>query len=392
MDILISQDFFPKVGGAHLWLYEVYRRWPRPVKLATVSYNLSSDDAQKQHDIDQVDHGQIEIFRNNPLIDKIDIFDLRCIRNLSQIIRNVRNIADRSAATLHCLRAFPEGFVGLLAKATRPPRSRLITYAHGEEILVAQTSRQLSMMTRLVYSASDLIIANSQNTAGMVKRVCPNAKVVCIHPGVDVQAFNRSRAELTEKRLTWGWHSDTVVISTIARMEPRKNHSMVMRALSELREEGLSIGYVCGTDGQEKEKLSNMATELSLQSWVRFTGTISDEDKILTYGASDIFAMPSIRHGEMIEGFGIVFLEAAAAGIPTISGNVGGQPEAVIHGITGYVVDGENVEEVKTAMRRLASDTCLRQKMGNEGRRWALQNDWEEVTKKTYAAVRGALS
>lgn len=84
----------------------------------------------------------------------------------------------------------------------------------------------------------------------------------------------------------------------------------------------------------------------------------------------------------MIEGFGIVFLEAAAAGIPSIAGNAGGQPEAVLHGCTGLVIDGANLAELKQAIRLLAEDVKLREYLGANGRKWAAENDWRSVAQK----------
>ena len=189
------------------------------------------------------------------------------------------------------------------------------------------------------------------------------------------------------KRAAWGWPPGTVVLTTIARMEPRKNHASVLRAMSALRLQGYPLAYVIGSTGEELPKLEALVKELDLSGWVRFTGRLSDYERVLTFASADIHIMPSIQAGSMIEGFGIVFIEAAAAGIPSISGKVGGQQEAVIDAVTGYVVDGEAVEEVKRAMMRLSSDVGLRQRMGAEGRKWALRNDWEEVAKKTYIAV-----
>jgi phosphatidylinositol alpha-1,6-mannosyltransferase len=171
-------------------------------------------------------------------------------------------------------------------------------------------------------------------------------------------------------------------------MEQRKNHATVVKAIGELRGDGLPVAYVCGSDGEERDQLLRLAKQLGLQQWVRFTGTVSDEEKLLTYRASDIYAMPSIQCGEMIEGFGIVFVEAAASGIPSISGNVGGQAEAVLDGRTGLVVDGESLTQVKEAIRALVTDGSVRERMGKEGRRWAAEHDWDKVVEKTWRAIQ----
>ncbi len=302
----------------------------------------------------------------------------------------ISKIAGNAFTYLHCCRAVPEGFTGLLFKRLRPGSSTLVTYAHGEEILVARTSRQLKFMAWLAYSGSDFIIANSENTKNLVKKMCPRAKVVCIHPGVDSAAFAQAKADRGAYRLQCEWPVETIVVSTMARMEARKNHAAVIKAIKDLRQEGLPLAYVCGGDGEDRHKLIALVRDIGLQDWVRFTGTINDQEKKAIYAASDIYAMPSVQCGPMIEGFGIAFLEAAAAGVPSICGNTGGQPEAVLHGITGLVVNGTILEDVKNAIRVLAENEVLRAQMGREGVKWALEHDWAKVVEKTFSAI-GAL-
>ncbi|MGI0014113.1 MAG: glycosyltransferase family 4 protein, partial [Nitrososphaera sp.] len=155
--------------------------------------------------------------------------------------------------------------------------------------------------------------------------------------------------------------------------------------------EGLPVRYVCGGDGQERRRLTALVNDLDLQDWVRLPGAVSDQEKKLIYGASHIYAMPSIQVGEMIEGFGIAFLEAAAAGIPSICGDSGGQSEAVIHGKTGFVVDAASLSGVYQAIKNLVQDAELRAVMGREGKRWAAEHDWTKVVERTRAAIDGAL-
>jgi phosphatidylinositol alpha-1,6-mannosyltransferase len=103
----------------------------------------------------------------------------------------------------------------------------------------------------------------------------------------------------------------------------------------------------------------------------------------------DVFAMPSRSRlfGLEVEGLGIVYLEASACGLPVIGGASGGAPDAVRHGITGYVVDGNNVEEIAARAIELLQDSDLRARMGNSGRQWVVDEwrwqIWSEKFNKT---------
>jgi phosphatidylinositol alpha-1,6-mannosyltransferase len=392
MDILISHDFLPKIGGAHMWLHEVYRRWATPVRVLTTRDDTDSDEARRQRGFDANNDGSLQIFRRAAPLDDINLLNWRCLTSFRAQLGEIARLRDDRITSLHTLRAFPEGFLGLLYKRVHPLRTRLVTYAHGEEILVAQTSRQLGLIAKWVYAGSDLIIANSENTKRMVLALCPRARVVCIHPGVDASAFALPAAEVAAFRSQWRWPAEAIAVATVARMEPRKNHASVIRAICELRRQGLPLTYVCAGDGQERESLVALTRECALEPWVRFPGAVTERDKRLIFAACDIHAMPSVRAGPMIEGFGIVFLEAAAAGKPSVCGNTGGQAEAVQDGMTGLVVDGSDHSQLIDAMGRLARDPEIRTRMGEAGRRWAAQNEWVRVRQRIVAEIGRAQS
>lgn len=383
MDIVVTYDCLPKIGGAHTWLYEVYRRWASCVPFYTTMYSRDAATADEERAFDAGDHGSVRILRSAHGIEKLNLLDVKCLRQFAHNVISLRRIAGRDNIRLHSLRAFPEGFTAYLYSKLSLRATKLITYAHGEEIMISKTSRQLGFMTKRVYAASDLIIVNSENTRELVRSICPDAPIVCIHPGVESTAFKMPDQEVAACRQEWGWPVGTVVLCTVARMEARKNHVAVIRAVATLREEGLPVAYVCGGDGPERAGLERLARSLGMGGWVSFTGAVSERSKRLILAAADIHIMPSIRVGAMIEGFGIVFLEAAAAGKPSICGRSGGQAEAVQDGVTGIVVDGQDDSQICFALRRLAGDPGMRQSMGEAGLAWAAQNDWSIVTRIT---------
>ena len=127
--------------------------------------------------------------------------------------------------------------------------------------------------------------------------------------------------------------------------------------------------YVIVGDGDERNSLEGLVNQLGVREHVRFSGVVDDRELPNYYHAADVFIHPNRIEGGEFEGFGIVFLEAAAASLPTIGGSTGGVPEAVEAGVTGLLVSGTNVDELAAAIRTLAASESLRRRMGEAGRR-----------------------
>ena len=386
-DLVISFDFPPEIGGAHKWLYEVYRRWPTSVDVLTHGYSQDKSAAENACAFDSAAHGSLRIIRKVRRYGELSLRNPRFYLALLQCRRRAQETGESSSLRLHALRAFPEGFAGYFVQRTRRASTELITYAHGEELLVAGSSRELMQMTRVAYGNSSLVIANSENTRRAVLEIAPGVRTEVIHPGVECSSFAFHADAATRKRTEYGWPAGTPIVLTLGRMEPRKNHAGVMRAMGRLHRKGLQIGFVCAGDGPERPALVALAESEGIVPWVRFPGAVAEREKDVVFEAADIFAMPSVRVNSMIEGFGIVFLEAAAAGLPVICGNSGGQPEAVQDGVTGRVIDGTDVESIAMAIEELVINHDGRAKMGEAARQWARRHEWSAVVSATLAAI-----
>lgn len=388
-DLLLSSDFYPMIGGAHHWLYNVYSRWPSPVTVFAGSQltNNDTDAIEQQRAFDAGDHGSLLLRRIELWFPDINIFNFAFWRRLIAAVRLISAETGRSQATLHCLRAFPDGILGLAWKALAPRRRQIVTFAHGEEISIAWSSRQLKILSYWVYKASALVITNSLNTEALVHSLSPSAKTAVIHPGVTLIDFAFPTEELEHGRAVYGFAHDDVVLVTVGRMEVRKNHANVLKAMRRLLDSGLQLKYLIVGGGGEEQTLRALVKNLQLEQAVRFTGFLPDQGRSLAMALADIHIMPSIHHGQMFEGFGIVFIEAAAAGIPSIAGNTGGQTEAVLHGKTGLVIDGTKVDAIVGAIKQLAENSGLRREMGDAGRQWAAAHEWQSVAVKIFQEI-----
>lgn len=382
-EIVVSYDAPPAIGGAHQWLYEVYRRWAAPVTLLARPAVGDADEIARVRAFDAAPHGAVRFERTLVPVPPLSLTGVAGWRAMASHLRSIRRVAAPGAPVrVHARCVVPDGLVGALHKQLYRSTT-LVTYAHGEEVTVFRSSRLLSWLASYTYRASDLVIANCENTRRVVSELCPEARIAVVHPGVDPSQYACSQDDVRATRRGFGWPEGTFVLATVARMEARKNQAGVIRAVARLRSEGRPVAYVCAGGGPEKERLQALARELGVADLVRFPGVVSDREKALTFAACDVHVMASVDAEGTFEGFGMVFIEAAAAGVPSIAGATGGQREAVLEEITGLVVDGNDADGLAAAIRRLVDDPALRARMGQEGRRWAMEHDWSAVVEQT---------
>ena len=131
--------------------------------------------------------------------------------------------------------------------------------------------------------------------------------------------------------------------------------------------------------------LKEVVREVGMESNVIFAGSIPGEELGGYYSCCDIFVMPNRQIGEDIEGFGMVYLEAGAVAKPVIGGKSGGTDDAVVDGVTGVLVDGNNVKEIVGAVVSLLGSPEKAEKMGENGRRRVEEEfSWDTVYQKTW--------
>jgi phosphatidylinositol alpha-1,6-mannosyltransferase len=186
--------------------------------------------------------------------------------------------------------------------------------------------------------------------------------------GVDTSLF-RPGAGGAEVRRRHGL-SDRPVVVCVSRLVPRKGQDVLIRAMPAIRRRVPEAALLCVGGGPYLSTLQRLARENDVD--VVFTGSVPWAELPAHYAAGDVFAMPcrNRRGGLEVEGLGIVYLEAAATGLPVVAGDSGGAPDAVLDGETGVVVDGRDVERVAREVTALLNDPATAAKMGARGRAW----------------------
>ena len=181
------------------------------------------------------------------------------------------------------------------------------------------------------------------------------------------------------------------VLTTLARLEPRKGVDCVLRALPALREKHPSVVYLIAGAGADLARLQSLAGQLGVADRALFLGEVVDISKkaaLLT--RTDVYAMPSRRVGASVEGFGIAYVEAAWYGAPSLAGNDGGSADAVVHEQTGLICDGADDGAVRDALSRLLDDRDLRVKLGAAAAAQArATSTWASVLPRYLAALVG---
>jgi phosphatidylinositol alpha-1,6-mannosyltransferase len=202
--------------------------------------------------------------------------------------------------------------------------------------------------------------------------------------GVNINRF-RCR-DVQEKSGDWK------MLCTVARLDLHKGHDRVLEALALLKRKGLTPRYVIAGEGDEMQRLKNVTSSLGLTGQVEFLGFVPDEQLPSLYAHSDIYVMPSREipgRLDLIEGFGISFLEASACGIPVVAGRSGGVSDAVKDGESGFLVDPDSSEDIARACETLLKDENLARKMGLNGRRWVEREmTWDHVAQRMIEVMK----
>ncbi|QGQ99565.1 glycosyltransferase family 1 protein [Paenibacillus psychroresistens] len=257
------------------------------------------------------------------------------------------------------------GLIGLIMQKLFGHKYVIST--HGMDMLQFRRFWGLNFMTKLILQQADGVLTNSEFTKKLVLGygVDPS-KVELVFPGVEEMYEKQSKhPDLVKKHDLEGKYA----LLTVGRLVKRKGHDRVIESLPQLIRDIPELVYLIVGDGPERSSLEQLAAKLGLSDRVIFVGNIHDEDLLNQYyNTCDQFLMIAreLDTGNA-EGFGIVYLEAACAGIPVIAGNSGGAGEAVLHEKTGLVVDPNATTEIANAILRLKNDPILREALIRQG-------------------------
>jgi phosphatidylinositol alpha-1,6-mannosyltransferase len=195
-----------------------------------------------------------------------------------------------------------------------------------------------------------------------------------IAPGIDIEHFRV--VDATALRQSLGLTEKKVIVS-VGRLVHRKGQDFLIESMPQILKQVPDAHLLLVGQGPYREHLEKLVRKHSIEKNVSFIGRIQYKDLPGYICVGNIFAMPSRSRfaGLEVEGLGIVYLEASACGLPVIAGESGGAPDAVIEGVTGFVVDGTDTEQIAKRAIQLLLDEKLRISMGSAGRAW-IEKEW----------------
>jgi phosphatidyl-myo-inositol dimannoside synthase len=254
----------------------------------------------------------------------------------------------------------------------------VVGLTHGLEAALARpvTGRLLRRATRHL----DAVTTISDWTADRLADHLAGTRLVRVPPGVDVERFT-PQVDGSAMRRRWGIEPDVPLVGCISRLVARKGQDQLVRVWPEVRARHPDARLVLVGEGPRAARLqrslrSHAATGIVL------AGPVDWDELPAAYAALDLFAMPCRTRlaGLDVEGLGIVYLEAQAAGVPAIAGRSGGAPEAVVDGVTGTVVDGRDRRALVGAIDQWLGDPAARLRAGAAGRaRTEQQWSWTAI-------------
>lgn len=365
--LLVTNDFPPKIGGIQNYLWELWRRLPPDeVLVHTTPYRGAA-----AFDADQ----PFEIVRSpEPVL-------------LPQplLVRRVDHLARRHDAELVVIDpAVPAGLIG--PHLERP----YAVVLHGAEVTIpGRLPVTRSLLGRVLEHCVGAIAAGGYPAVEGERTVGHRLHTAVIPPGVDTDRFTPlDEPARRAARKDLGLDPDARLVVSVSRLVPRKGMDTLVRAAARLAPHHPHLQVAIAGSGRDEGRLRRLVDETDAP--VRLLGRVDDAHLPALYACADVFAMLCRTRwwGLEQEGFGIVFLEAAAAGVPQVAGRSGGAHEAVVDGETGLVVDDpDDVEEAAAAIDALLADESRRVEMGRAARRRAIEEFSYDVLARRLAVA-----
>jgi phosphatidyl-myo-inositol dimannoside synthase len=357
---VVTPVFPPAVGGIESLTAGLVDNWNGPVEVLTLEEPGSAEwDAAAPYGIRRV--------RNVPRGGRRSI-----ARLTMSVAARARRFRPDVVLSMHVRCRYAAAAVRALTGAV------WLQYYHAKEVPTWVAA------TRLCATHADHGIAVSRYTKSLVRAAAPRGgPLSVIPPGISPPRTSGGRRP-----------SGRPTILTVARLnDAYKGHDVLLDALPAIRAEVPDVLWVVVGVGDRMAWLREQVALRGLTGQVDVRGLVDDDTRDALFTSSHIFALPSrtTNDGRGGEGFGIVYAEAAAAGLPAVAGNRGGAVDAVWHNVTGLLVDPSDPAQVAEAVVGLLRDHRRRVEMSDAARTWSRQFEWHNVSQAFQELARATL-
>ena len=370
--LIFSTDYPPLIGGLATYSYQIAKNLSKLEEVIVLApyYKKSRGFDKKQN------------------FSTIRIINIWGIRELLFLIYLVCFIKRHRPAKILNILWFPCGFLTFIV--TRLFKAPYFVAAHGSEMLDDTLSlkrrikKKLSWLKILTFlNARKIFPISCYTQQRLIQFGIPCDKTEIVSGGVDIDKFKPCVEQKDLLKITERYNlQNKRVLLTVGRLDEHKGHDVVIRSLSTILKRVPRVIYLIvgrGLPFQER-RLRKLVSDLNLNNKVIFLGEVSNEDLPSFYSLSEIFIMLSREisgRPDLIEGFGICYLEANACSKPVIGGRSGGVPDAVVDGKTGLLVNPLDIKEISEAIYRLFVDTEFARQLGKNGRERVEKLTWQ---------------
>ncbi|HOE90548.1 MAG TPA: glycosyltransferase family 4 protein [Candidatus Cloacimonadota bacterium] len=407
--LFISMQFHPVEGGVETFLLEVAKAWnhgdvevwcrkhpntpdeqksPLFIKRFNWGFGTHKESSRSfipflcsaKHKLSYLKFACL-LFINRVMIKNCMPFIFESFPDFANLYKENKNIS------IQCSMPIYTGVIGLFYKLIFDVP--LVVYAHGSELIYHSRKKNQDLMQRYVLKKADLIISNSQYTTDLlVSKGADRNKIFKTLLGANTRMFfpKDTQAAIKER---FDIPQEHKILLTVSHLVPRKGMDMVINALPDILKSVPNLTYLIGGRGEYLETLQKLVDKLNLHDHVKFLGFVKDQEINDIFNAADIFIMPNRIEDYDVEGFGIVFADAAACGKATIAGNTGGAVDAIVDRETGFLVDPTSCKDIIDKTVTLLKDDDLRNEMGRNGyERVQKELNWDAVRAKIYAQMQ----
>ncbi len=360
--LVVTNDFPPRVGGIQRTLESICRALPAE-KVSVIAPSCEgSEDFDAAAGFDIVRERSRFVWPTSSFADRVEA-----------------EVARTGAQVVLFGDAFPLALLGPRLASRGTPS---VVLAHGFDYWLSTVPVAHGVMKRMTSHASR-VAGCSEFISRRVRTAVPHhVPVSVLYPGADVERFRPDlpTADIRERHGLGGGP----LIVCVSRLVPRKGQDVLIRSMRAVQRRVPEAGLLIVGSGPYESKLRALAERAPTRS-VSFVGEVTEEDLPRYYAAGDVFAMPCRTRlaGLEVEGWGNVFIEAAACGRPVVVGDSGGSREALVHGETGLLVDGSDIEGVADALATLLEDPAYARRLGKTGRaRVERHHTWPRVAEQ----------